>query len=216
MNTLQWLLDHLLHIDTYLMAFVSAHGLWTYLLVFAVIFCETGLVIFPFLPGDSLLFTLGSLAAHPQYPLNMAILLPLLISASILGNRVNYAIGRALGPHAFNPRHAWLINPKHLEKAHQFYEKHGGKTIIMARFVPIIRTFAPFIAGISTMRLRQFNLYNISSAVLWISSLLGLGYFLGSLPIVRDHFTLVIYGIIVVSLLPAVFSFLRQKCATCS
>lgn len=211
MEQLQHFLNLMLHLDTYLLSFVAAHGLWTYLVVFLVIFCETGLVITPFLPGDSLLFTLGSIAAQSENPLNIFILLPLLILASILGNQANYSIGHAIGPKVFAVNRPWLINQKHLAEAHQFYEKHGGKTIILARFIPIIRTFAPFIAGVSYMSLKQFNFYNIGSAVLWISSLLGLGYFLGSLPFVKENFTIVIYGIIIVSLLPPILTFLYQK-----
>lgn len=211
MEQLQHFLNLMLHLDTYLLSFVAAHGLWTYLVVFLVIFCETGLVITPFLPGDSLLFTLGSIAAQSENPLNILILLPLLIVASILGNQANYSIGRAIGPKVFSVNRPWLINQKHLTEAHKFYEKHGGKTIILARFIPIIRTFAPFIAGVSYMSWKQFNFYNIGSAVLWISSLLGLGYFLGSLPFVKENFTIVIYGIIVASLLPPLITFCYQK-----
>jgi membrane-associated protein len=211
MDHLQNLLHILLNLDTYLLSFVATHGLWTYLVVFTVIFCETGLVVTPFLPGDSLLFTLGSIAAQAQNPLNILILLPLLILASILGNHVNYLIGRAIGPKIFSFKNSWFFNKKHLEKTHQFYEKHGGKTIIMARFLPIIRTFAPFVAGISYMNIQKFNLYNMASGILWAGSLLGLGYFLGSLPFIKDNFTLVIYGIIVLSLMPPFITFFYHK-----
>lgn len=211
MEQLPHFVNLMLHLDTYLISFVAAHGLWTYLVVFLVIFCETGLVITPFLPGDSLLFTLGSIAAQQDNPLNIFILLPLLILASILGNQTNYAIGRMIGPKVFSIDRSWLINKKHLTEAHQFYEKHGGKTVILARFIPIIRTFAPFVAGISYMGFKLFQAYNIGSAILWISCLLGMGYFLGSLPFVKENFTLVIYAIIVISLLPPLFTFLYQK-----
>ena len=211
MENVQTLLNYMLHLDTYLISFVAAHGMWTYLVAFVVIFCETGLVVTPFLPGDSLLFALGSIAAQTQNPLNILGLLPLLIIASILGNQVNYLIGRAIGPRVFSVNRPWLLNKKHLKKAHQFYEKHGGKTIVLARFIPIIRTFVPFIAGVSYMSFNLFHVYNISSAILWIGSLLGMGYFLGSLPFIKDNFSIVIYSIIVLSLLPPLITFLYQR-----
>lgn len=211
MEQLQHLLNLMLHLDTYLLSFVAANGLWTYLVVFLVIFCETGLVVTPFLPGDSLLFALGSIAAQPENPLNILILLVSLIIASILGNQTNYSIGRAIGPKVFTTKRSRFINQQHLTKAHQFYETHGGKTIILARFLPIIRTFAPFVAGVGCMNWKQFHLYNTGSAVLWVGSLLGMGYFLGSLPLVKENFTIVIYGIIIVSISPAILTFLYQK-----
>lgn len=207
METLQHLIQYILHIDTYLIGFVSTYGIWTYAALFLIIFCETGLVVTPFLPGDSLLFAAGSIAASPNEPLNIQTLFVILIIASILGNKVNYLIGRAIGPRVFSAEQSWLLNKKHLIEAHQFYEKHGGKTIIIARFLPIIRTFAPFVAGVGYMSLRQFSLYNIVSALLWIGSLVGAGYFFGQLPIIRDNFAVVIYGIIVVSLLPPILAF---------
>ncbi len=205
------LLDYVLNLDIYLMGFVNAHGMWTYLLAFAVIFCETGLIITPFLPGDSLLFAMGSLTAHTHSPIHILLLLPLLIMASILGNYVNYKVGRFIGPSIFSVEKSRFFNQKHLQDAHAFYEKHGGKTIILARFIPIIRTFVPFIAGVSYMSPHLFHTYNISSAVLWIGVLLGMGYFLGSLPIIKDHFSIVIYGIIVISLLPPLFTLFYQR-----
>lgn len=211
MDQLHYLIQCILHVDSYLIQFVSAHGVWTYLVVFAVIFCETGLIVTPFLPGDSLLFTLGSISAQAQNPLNILLLLPLLILASALGNQVNYLAGRAIGPRIFSINRTWLINKKHLAEAHQFYEKHGGKTIIFARFIPIIRTFAPFVAGVSYMRFNLFHFYNITSAILWIGSLLGMGYFLGSLPFIKDNFSMVIYGIIILSLLPPLLTFFYQR-----
>ena len=211
MEQIGYLLQCMLHLDSYLISFVAAHGLWTYLVVFIVIFAETGLVITPFLPGDSLLFALGSLAANVQSPINILVLLPLLILASVLGNQVNYLIGRAIGPRIFSENCSRFINKKYLEEAHQFYEKHGGKTIIFARFIPIIRTFVPFVAGISYMSIHLFNFFNISSAALWIGSLLGMGYFLGSLPFIKENFSIVIYGIIFVSLLPPVCTFIYHR-----
>jgi len=208
MHTLSFLLQYVLHIDTYLIAFVSQYGALTYALLFVIIFAETGFVITPFLPGDSLLFAAGSIAANANHALNIQILFILLIAASILGNKLNYLLGRMLGHKAQSSR---LLNQKYLQEAHQFYEKHGGKTIIFARFIPIIRTFAPFVAGMANMSLKEFSLYNVLSALLWIGSLLGAGYFFGTLPFVRDNFSMVIYGIIVLSLLPPALTFIYRK-----
>ncbi|MGQ3888075.1 DedA family protein [Legionella sp. CNM-1927-20] len=201
-------IDFILHIDTYLINFTSAYGAWTYLALFVVIFCETGLIITPFLPGDSLLFVVGSFAAYPASPLNILFLFLLLSSASILGNQVNYLAGRFIGPRVFTTKDSWLFNKKHLERAHQFYERNGGKTIFLARFLPIVRTFVPFIAGVSYMRSVQFSYYNILSAVVWVGSLLFFGYFFGSIPIIKENFPIVIYGIIILSCLPPVVTFL--------
>jgi membrane-associated protein len=202
MSALGEVLDKLLHIDVYLNAFVSTYGFWTYLALFAVIFCETGLIVTPFLPGDSLLFAAGSIAAQPGNPLEIIALFFLLATASILGNQINYLVGKFFGTRISSRPNSWFFNKEHLEETHRFYEKHGGKALILARFIPIIRTFAPFVAGLGKMELLQFSLYNIFSALLWIGSLLSLGYFLGSIPIVKANFTLVIYGLIIVSLLP--------------
>ncbi|WP_058534533.1 DedA family protein [Legionella saoudiensis] len=211
MSYLHQLIDYILHIDIYLNTFVTTYGFWTYLALFAVIFCETGLIVTPFLPGDSLLFAAGSIAAQPDNSFNIIILFMLLFIASVLGNQLNFLIGRALGPRIFSANESWLLNKKHLHDAHVFYEKHGGKTIIFARFLPIIRTFAPFVAGIGTMKVLHFSLYNVVSALLWIGGLLSLGYFLGSIPVVKANFVLVIYGIIFVSLLPAFLALVNKK-----
>lgn len=211
MDSLHSLFDSILHIDLYLNAFVSTYGFWTYLALFAVIFCETGLIVTPFLPGDSLLFAAGSISAQPANPLNIFILFLLLFAASLLGNQVNYLVGKAVGPKVFTMNDSWFFNKKHLHETHLFYEKHGGKTLVFARFIPIVRTFAPFIAGIGQMQLLHFSLYNIVSALLWIGSLLSLGYFMGSIPIVKQHFAIVIYGIIILSLLPPIIAFLKSK-----
>ena len=213
MDYLHDLVGSVLHIDTYLNVFVSTYGFWTYLALFAVIFCETGLIITPFLPGDSLLFAAGSIAAQPGNSLNILILFMVLLIASILGNQVNYLVGKAIGPRIFTAKRSWLLNKKHLNETHLFYEKHGGKTIIFARFIPIIRTFAPFIAGIGSMELLHFSLYNLLSALFWIASILSLGYFLGSLTVVKDNFSLVVYGVIFISLLPPIIALLNQKLA---
>jgi len=211
MSYFEHLIDTILHIDVYLNAFVSIYGFWTYLALFAVIFCETGLIVAPFLPGDSLLFVAGSIAAQADNTLNILALFLLLFIASISGNQINYLVGRAIGPRIFSAKKSRFFNPKHLDETHRFYEKHGGKTIILARFIPIIRTFAPFVAGMGEMGHTSFTLYNLISAILWIGSLLFLGYFLGSVTVVKNHFTLVIYGIICISLLPPVFAFLKNK-----
>lgn len=203
-------IDYLLHIDVYLNTFVTNYGFWTYLALFLVIFCETGLVVTPFLPGDSLLFAAGSIAAQPGNPLSLWILLALLFIASIIGNQINFLLGKFIGPRVFSVQRSWLFNPKHLHEAHSFYERHGGKTIVFARFIPIIRTFAPFVAGIGSMYSIHFTLYNVLSALLWIGSLLSLGFFLGSIPLVKENFTLVIYGIITISLLPPVIGVLSK------
>ncbi|WP_454785256.1 DedA family protein [Legionella sp. WA2024007413] len=203
--------DYIIHVDVYLNTIVSTYGFWTYLLLFAVIFCETGLIVTPFLPGDSLLFAAGSIAAQAGNPLNIAILFFLLFLASVLGNQLNFMIGRLLGPRIFAADKSWLLNKKHLQETHEFYEKHGGKTIIFARFLPIIRTFAPFVAGIGSMRVLHFTLYNLVSGFTWILSLLSLGYFLGSIPIIKENFSIVIYSIIFISLLPPILTLLNRK-----
>ncbi|WP_115700874.1 DedA family protein [Legionella sainthelensi] len=205
------ILDYIIHIDVYLNTLVSSYGFWTYLALFAVIFCETGLVVTPFLPGDSLLFAAGSIAAQPGNPLHIFILFLLLFCASVFGNQINFLIGRLLGPRIFSAEKSWLLNKKHLQETHTFYEKHGGKTIVFARFLPIIRTFAPFVAGIGTMSVIRFTLYNLISAFIWIASLLSLGYFLGSIPLIKENFALVIYGIIFISILPPIVTLLSRK-----
>ncbi len=211
MEYIQIFFQYLLHLDHYLTQFVAHYGVWTYAILFLIIFCETGLVVTPFLPGDSLLFAAGSIAANSHDALQIEILLPLLIAASILGNKVNYLIGKAIGPRVFAAQSSWLLNRKHLLEAHQFYEKHGGKTIIMARFIPIIRTFAPFVAGVGYMSLSQFTLFNIVSACLWIGTLVTAGYCFGALPIIKENFNLVIYIIIIVSLLPPIGAYFCRK-----
>lgn len=214
MQYINQLFDTILHIDLYLNAFVTTYGFWTYLALFLVIFCETGLIVTPFLPGDSLLFAAGSIAAQPTNSINILILFLLLLAASLLGNQINYLVGKAIGPKIFTTKRTWFFNQKHLHETHQFYERHGGKTIILARFIPIIRTFAPFVAGIGEMELIHFSLYNFVSALLWIGSILSLGYFLGSLQMVKDNFTLVVYGVIVLSILPPIFAFINHKVAS--
>lgn len=213
MESMQQFLQYLLHIDVYLIAFVSTYGPLTYLVLFLIIFCETGLVVTPFLPGDSLLFAAGSIAANTNDKLSIQLLFVLLMLASILGNKLNYLIGKAVGPRVFSAKESWLLNKKHLLEAHAFYEKHGGKTIILARFIPIIRTFAPFVAGIGYMSLKQFSFYNIVSAIIWVGSLLGAGYYFGSLPFVKENFSIVVYGIIALSVTPPLIGMIYRKLA---
>ncbi len=211
METISQLLQYVIHIDQYLFSFVAAHGTLAYVALFAIVFCETGLVVTPFLPGDSLLFTAGSIAAQADSKLSIQLLFILLLLASILGNKLNYTIGRLVGPRIFTARDAWLLNKKYLDDAHRFYEKHGGKTIIIARFMPIIRTFAPFVAGIGAMGIKQFSLYNIISAFLWVGALLGGGYYFGSMPIIKNNFSMAIYAIIALSVMPAIFAVFQQR-----
>lgn len=211
METIYQLFQYVIHIDTYLFSFVAAYGTLAYVALFSIVFCETGLVVTPFLPGDSLLFAAGSIAAQPDTKLNIQLLFVLLVLASILGNKLNYTIGRLVGKRIFTSNHSWLLNKRYLDEAHEFYEKHGNKTIILARFMPIIRTFAPFVAGIGAMNIKQFSFYNIVSALLWVSVLLGGGYYFGSLPIIKNNFSMVIYAIIGLSLMPAIIAMFQQR-----
>lgn len=205
------MLYYLFHIDIYLLKLITNYGSLIYLTLFIIIFCESGLVIFPFLPGDSLLFAAGSVAALPGQLLNCALLFSLLIMASILGNQLNYLIGRHLGLPLIKRCPHWLINPTYVKRAQDFYRLHGGKTIIFARYIPIIRTFAPFIAGISLMPIERFALCNIVSGILWVGSLIGAGYLFGTIPIIQNNFTLVIYFIIALSLLPLCTAYIKRN-----
>lgn len=213
MEYIQTIIDYLLHLDVYLFSFINTYGAWAYPLLFLIIFCETGLVVTPFLPGDSLLFVAGSLAAQNAVPLNIISLFLLLLIASIAGNELNYLIGKKLGNTVFK-KDFIFFKRKYVDQAHTFYKTYGGKTIILARFLPIIRTFAPFVAGIAAMNHYQFLLYNLFSAMLWIGSLLCLGYLLGSLPFIKNNFTLVIYGIIVLSILPSIITISYKRLRT--
>jgi membrane-associated protein len=207
------LLQYILEPQAQLNYLVQSMGLWFYLFLFAIIFCETGLVVTPILPGDSLLFAVGALASVSS-SLSMPWLFVLLIAAAILGDAVNYAIGYRLGPKVFKYEQSWIFNKKHLLRAQAFYEKYGSKTIILARFVPIVRTFAPFVAGIGTMRYARFFLYNCVGAVAWVAICLWSGYFFGELPWVKKNFELVVLAIIFISVLPMLVEFLlawRQR-----
>ncbi|MXR35712.1 DedA family protein [Rhodobacteraceae bacterium CH30] len=208
MELIQFVIDFILHIDVHLAELAAAYGPWIYAILFLIVFCETGLVVTPFLPGDSLLFVAGALAAMGE--MNIHAMVALLICAAIIGDGVNYAIGRYFGE-KLAARYPKLIRPEYLAKTHTFYEKHGGKTIILARFVPIVRTFAPFVAGIGKMGYRHFAFYNVTGAVLWVSSFGYAGYFFGNMPIVKKNLTLLIFGIIFVSILPGVIELWRHK-----
>jgi membrane-associated protein len=208
MEIISGLVDFILHLDVHLNTIIKNFGIWTYLLLFLIIFLETGVVVTPFLPGDSLLFAAGSFAALGS--LNVFALFILLTLAAILGDTLNYWIGHFIGPRAFSGNTRFL-KKEYLDRTHVFYEKYGGKTIILARFIPIIRTFAPFVAGIGAMDYPHFFFYNVIGAVLWVSIFTFGGYFFGNLPFVRDNFTIVIMVIIFISVLPGVFEFLREK-----
>jgi membrane-associated protein len=201
--------DLVIHLDRHLSAVIQDYGAWTYLLLFLIVFCETGLVVTPILPGDSLLFAVGTFAAVGALDLTLVLLL--LSVAAIAGDTVNYAIGYRVGPRIFRGQSVRFLNREYLDRTHRFYERHGAKTIVIARFVPIIRTFAPFVAGIGQMSYGRFIAYNMIGGVSWVCLLVLGGYAFGNLPAVRQNFTFVIFGIIVVSLLPGVIEFFRQR-----
>ena len=208
MEVITNLIELFLHIDEYLAEIISQYGVWTYALLFVIIFMETGLVVTPFLPGDSLLFAAGSFAALGV--LSPWMLVIILSIAAILGDTVNYWIGHFIGPKAFSGNVRFL-KKEYLDKTHAFYEKHGGKTIILARFVPIVRTFAPFVAGVGAMTYRKFILYNIIGGILWVNIFVWLGYFFGNLPFVKKNFEIAILAIIFISVLPMIYEFVKAK-----
>jgi len=208
MDLLPRIIDLFLHLDTHLGQLISQYGTWTHLILFLIVFCETGLVVTPFLPGDSLLFAAGTFAALGALDLWLVVLL--LIIAAIAGDTVNYWIGAHIGPRAFRGDIRFL-RKEYLDRTHAFYEKHGGKTIILARFVPIIRTFAPFVAGVGAMSYPKFIVYNVVGAVLWVGLFVLGGYFFGNIPVVRENFTLVILAIIAISVLPIAVEALRAR-----
>jgi len=209
MELIQHFFDLFLHLDQHLELIIRDYGLWTYLILFLIVFCETGLVVTPILPGDSLLFAAGALAATTS--LEVGWLLALLGVAAIAGDTVNYWIGHRVGPKVFSGGRTRLLNREYLDRTHAFYEKHGGKTIIIARFMPIIRTFAPFVAGIGSMNYARFLMYNVLGGVVWVSVFILGGYLFGNIPVVKRNFTLVIMAIIVISILPGIFEFLRHR-----
>lgn len=203
------LIDFILHIDRHLAELIASYGLWTYGLLFAIIFAETGLVVLPLLPGDSLLFAAGAFCADPKTGLNIHLLAALLAVAAILGDTVNYRIGSLIGPAVFKREDSIFLRRKHLERAHAFFEKYGGRAIILARFVPIVRTFVPFIAGVGRMTYTRFLAFNVVGGIVWIYAFTYAGYFFGTRPFVQQNFKLVIVAIIVISLLPMVFELFR-------
>lgn len=205
------ILELILHPDAPLDKFVSSLGPWFYGLLFLVIFCETGLVVTPILPGDSLLFAVGAVAAHQDANLSIGLLMVLLAVAAVVGDAVNYAIGAYIGPRVFRSERSRLFNREHLMRAHRFYERYGGKTILLARFIPIIRTFAPFVAGIGQMSYVRFAAYNVVGGVFWVAAFLAGGYWLGNMPVVKRYFHIVIAAIIVISVLPAVVELLLAR-----
>lgn len=208
MEIFSWIIDLFLHLDRHLGDVIAQYGTWTYLLLFVIVFCETGLVATPFLPGDSLLFAAGTFAAIGA--LDVAWLWILLVGAAVAGDTVNYWIGAYIGPRAFTGRYRFLKR-EYLDRTHRFYEKHGGKTIILARFIPIIRTFAPFVAGIGAMNYSRFIVFNVAGGIAWVTLLVLCGYFFAKLPIVKDHFTLVVGAIIVVSILPLAYEVFQAR-----
>jgi membrane-associated protein len=209
MEAVRYLTDFILHLDRHLAALIQDYGLWTYLILFLIIFCETGLVVTPILPGDSLLFAVGTFAASGA--LDLGVILLLLSAAAIAGDTVNYAIGARVGPRIFHQEGVRFLNREYLDRTHRFYEQHGAKTIVIARFVPIIRTFAPFVAGLGRMSYARFITYNVVGGVGWIACLVLGGYAFGNIPVVRQNFSLVIVAIIVLSLLPGLIEVLRQR-----
>ncbi len=209
MELLAGFVDLLLHLDRHLAALVASHGVWIYAILFAIIFCETGFVVTPFLPGDSLLFVAGTLAAAGDMYVHG--LFAALATASFLGDNTNYWIGRYVGPRVFRRERSRLFNPAHLERTQRFYEKYGAKTIFLARFMPIVRTFAPFVAGIGRMRYGTFVFYSFSGSIAWVGSLTYAGYYFGNVPVVKQNLTLVILAIVVLSISPAIVEYLRHR-----
>ena len=208
------LIDVLLHVDRYLLEVVANYGVWVYAVLFLIVFAETGLVVTPFLPGDSLLFAVGALAATGV--LDLRLVATLLIVAAVVGDAVNYSIGRAVGVRILqrsqsDPKWARLVNPVYVERAHAFFERHGGKAIVLGRFAPIVRTFVPFVAGIAEMSYPAFAMFNVAGALAWVGICVGAGYLFGNVPIVKENFSIVALGIVVVSLLPMVFEYLKYR-----
>jgi membrane-associated protein len=203
------LLDYVLHLDKHLGYLIENYGLWCYLIFFLVVFCETGLVVTPFLPGDSLLFAIGALTAAGS--LNVVSIFILLSIAAIAGDSVNYAIGKYFGHIILRHQGKWFLKKEHIERTHSFYERYGAKTIVIARFVPIVRTFAPFIAGVGEMTYLKFFSYNVFGGLLWVTLFIFGGYFFGNMPIVKHNFSLVIFAIIILSIMPAVIEIIREK-----
>ncbi len=209
MQIIHFFIDLILHLDEHLSEIISAYGSLTYALLFGIVFAETGLVVLPFLPGDSLLFAVGALSALGS--LHLSAVLLLLIGAAILGDFVNYWIGNLIGQKIVDNPKITFINQEHIDKTEAFYKKHGGKAIILARFVPIIRTFAPFVAGVGKMDYKTFFLYNVIGGVTWVSTFTLAGFFFGNIPAVKEHFTIVVLGIVAVSVVPIIYEYWKQK-----
>lgn len=204
-----WLVDFILHIGEHLQELVNNYGNWIYAILFAIVFCETGLVVLPFLPGDSMLFAAGTIAAVGD--MNIFVLIGLLIVAAVLGDFVNFEIGKHFGQKLFSNPNSKIFKQSYLQKTHDYYEKYGGRTIIIARFIPIVRTFAPFVGGMGNMNYAQFARYNIVGAVLWVVSFTTLGYFFGQLPFVKEHFSWIMIAIIVFSVVPMIVEIIRHR-----
>ncbi|MCX5638280.1 MAG: DedA family protein [Planctomycetota bacterium] len=209
MESIGSFVDFILHLDKHLNYILESYGVWCYLLFFVIIFAETGLVVTPFLPGDSLLFALGTFAATGS--LKVAWLFVVLSAAAVLGDSANYAIGKYFGLMILKREGAWFLKKEHIERTHRFYEKYGAKSIVLARFVPIVRTFAPFIAGVGKMTYFRFFSYNVVGGILWVSLFLFGGFFFGNIPVIKRNFTLTIFAIIIISILPAVIEVIREK-----
>lgn len=203
------LLDFILHLDVHLAELISAYGTLTYVILFAIIFAETGLVVFPFLPGDSLLFAAGTLSALGS--LHLSAILLLFITAAIVGDSVNYWIGNLLGQKVVDNKNIKFINQEHIDKTEAFFKKHGGKAIVLARFVPIVRTFAPFVAGVGKMHYETFLFYNVVGGIIWVGLFTLAGYFFGNIPFVKEHFEFVIFGIIGISLVPMLYEYIKER-----
>lgn len=208
---MEFLIDFILHIDQHMVNIVRDYHQWTYAILFVIIFCETGLVVTPFLPGDSMLFVAGAIAALPDMPLNVHWLVLVLFGAAVLGDSCNYMIGHFFGRRLFSNPNSKVFKQSYLDKTHEFYKKYGGKTIILARFVPIVRTFAPFVAGMGKMHYYYFMLYNLSGGILWVLLFCYAGYFFGDLPFVQQNLKLLIVAIVVISVMPAVIEVLRAR-----
>jgi membrane-associated protein len=208
---MHWLIDFFLHLDRHLQSFVKDYHTWTYLALFVVIFCETGLVVTPFLPGDSLIFAAGAIAALDGHPLNIFWLWLIICAAAILGDTVNYWIGHFIGPKAFGREDARILKKKYLDETHEFFEKYGGSTIILARFVPIVRTFAPFVAGVGEMSYAHFLAFNVIGGVAWVSVFVFAGYFFGNISFIKHNFSYVIIVIVLISILPMVIKAMSER-----
>ncbi|GBU12956.1 DedA family inner membrane protein [Enterobacterales bacterium] len=211
MDFIHFIIDFILHIDVHLAELVAQYGVWVYAILFLILFCETGLVVTPFLPGDSLLFVAGALAALPGNDLNVHLMVVLMVVAAVVGDALNYTIGRLFGERLFSNPNSKIFRRSYLDQTHKFYEKHGGKTIILARFVPIVRTFAPFVAGMGHMSYRHFAAYNVIGALVWVLLFTYAGYLFGNVPIIQENLKLLIVAIIVLSILPGIVEIWRHK-----